>query len=570
RGHVAIQESGNSILADLHLSQTELAVYLTCTRRAAYGAGSFAAGVAANYVGRRYVLASVGVFYTMGALVVAFTTSYVWFTVGRVMACFGVGMGLLVGPIFIAETTPSTARGAREEALSLTFGVSCSSLLIHLMPIDTPNSLELRSTNFGTSLSAFFSLYHLDHSYCCGHQVQRLPFLLGLNVVPYVAIGLAGIRRQDCDKQSVVECPDGMSSISPLTSQQLSEKGVEGRSQEKTVRLVVGTIAAHVLRLSLFRVSRHLAWRVMAGAATLPTAYFTYRVFSRLFTDTPCWLALRGQGLDAELLMERCGADGAEPHDQRARLERLAGFLTTLNRPLDRQRDRFPRHLTGFWGDVMYYLDSYPRDVFVAAVLYVVLEATYEQIALELVPAVLRQHGLGFRRYFPVAGLVLASVMLVATSISMHAAGRSMARRRGLLLVGLRAAACLLGLLSATTFVDAQDHVGHVGCKTAFAMSCVGMLALEVVIGLGSGPIPWMYGPEVLPLVVRAPSLGFSLLFRFVCSILLVWTFPELYFSFDRAWLGFLVVAGVATLFFLFSFRFVRRTTCRLLMDEPD
>ncbi|CAL1403474.1 unnamed protein product [Linum trigynum] len=108
---VAIQESGTSILGDLRLSQTDVTVYLTCTGRAAYGVGAFAAGVAANYVGRRYVLASVGVFYTAGALVVAFTTSYVWSTVGRALACFGVGMGLLVGPIFIVETAPSTTRG---------------------------------------------------------------------------------------------------------------------------------------------------------------------------------------------------------------------------------------------------------------------------------------------------------------------------------------------------------------------------------------------------------------------------------------------------------------------------
>ncbi|CAL1403472.1 unnamed protein product [Linum trigynum] len=149
----------------------------------------------------------------------------------------------------------------------------------------------------------------------------------------------------------------------------------------------------------------------------------------------------------------------------------------------------------------------------------------------------------------------------------MHVAGRSMARCKGLLLAGLGVATCLLVVLSGVTFVGVHERVSS---GTAFALSCVGMLGLEAVVGLGPGPVPWMYGPEVLPLTVRAPTLGFCLVFKFASGILLGWTFPQLYFTFRRAWLGFLVAAGVIAAFFSLSCRLVRRTTCRLLMDEPD
>ncbi|CAI0452226.1 unnamed protein product, partial [Linum tenue] len=108
---VAIQDSTFSLRHDIHMSGSELAVYLTCTGRVGYAVGAVAAGVAANYFGRRYVLAAGGVLYTAGTLVVTFTSGYVESTVGRALSCFGVGMGLLVGPIFIAETAPSTTRG---------------------------------------------------------------------------------------------------------------------------------------------------------------------------------------------------------------------------------------------------------------------------------------------------------------------------------------------------------------------------------------------------------------------------------------------------------------------------
>ncbi|CAL1375955.1 unnamed protein product [Linum trigynum] len=331
--------------------------------------------------------------------------------------------------------------------------------------------------------------------------------------------------------------------------------------------MAVGTITAYLLELALVRVPRHVAWRVMAGALTLPTGFFTYFVFSRWFSDTPCWLMMIGQVRLAEELMERCGATGAEPWDRREQLEHVAGFpYRSIVNPC--RVDLFPGRITGFWAQVEDRFGSQVRDLCSATVLLVAQEATCEQMALHLVPVVLTRNGFGSLPSFSVVLMVLACAKLVATTASLHGVGRSMAGRRRLLLAGMGLAGCSLGLLAGTSFADAHERIGR---GAAFVLLSFEIFALQAAIGIAVGPIPWMYGPEVFPLAVRAPSVGLCLTLKFLSTLLFNWALGGfvLYSTFDRVWLDFLIAFGLTVVSFLVSFRLARETTCRVLVDDP-
>ncbi|CAI0417782.1 unnamed protein product, partial [Linum tenue] len=421
------------------------------TDRLSYAVGAFVAGVAANRYGRKYLFVVGGIVYIIGALITAFTTSFFASSLGRAAGGFGVGMGLLVGPIYIAETAPSTTRG-----------------------------------------------YH-----------GTFPQLL----------------------------------------------------------IAVGSMVAYALELALVRAPRHVAWRVMVGAVTLPTGLFTYFVFSRWFSDTPCWLMMIGQVRLAEQLMEQCGATGKEPWDRREQLEHVAGF--PYRSVVDPRRvDLFPGRITGFWAHVSDRLGSQFRDVSAVTVLHVAQEAACEQMAIRYALVALTRNGFGSVHTYSGVLLVLSFAKLVATTSSLHGAQRSMEGRRRMVLGGMVLAGCSLGFLAGTSFADAHDHIGR---GVAVVLLCVETIALQTALGLALGPIPWMYGPEVFPLAVRAPSVGLCLAFKFLFTTFFNWTFDGfgLFSTVDTVWLSFLLAFGLIVVSFLVSFGLVRETTFRLLMDDP-
>ncbi|CAN0838915.1 Probable polyol transporter 4, partial [Linum grandiflorum] len=107
---VAITRASDVIAEDLRLSADQSDHFLMSMSRGPLGVGALAAGVAANFFGRKYTAAFGGGLYTVGILVLACAHSYAVASCGRVLARFGTGMGLLVGPIYIVEISPASVR----------------------------------------------------------------------------------------------------------------------------------------------------------------------------------------------------------------------------------------------------------------------------------------------------------------------------------------------------------------------------------------------------------------------------------------------------------------------------
>ncbi|CAN0841414.1 Probable polyol transporter 4 [Linum grandiflorum] len=105
-----IGRAADLIEEDLSLTTDQIDHYLMMVHSCVLVGGAVAAGVAANFFGRKYTAAVGSGSYAVGVLVLAFARSFAVATCGRALAGFGTGMGLLVGPIYIAEIAPVSMR----------------------------------------------------------------------------------------------------------------------------------------------------------------------------------------------------------------------------------------------------------------------------------------------------------------------------------------------------------------------------------------------------------------------------------------------------------------------------
>jgi sugar porter (SP) family MFS transporter len=73
--------------------------------------GSAAAGKTSDWIGRRYTIVFAAAIFFVGALLMGFSTNYVFLMFGRFVAGIGVGYALMIAPVYTAEVSPASSRG---------------------------------------------------------------------------------------------------------------------------------------------------------------------------------------------------------------------------------------------------------------------------------------------------------------------------------------------------------------------------------------------------------------------------------------------------------------------------
>jgi MFS family permease len=74
--------------------------------------GAAAAGGLADRFGRRIVIMTTGVVFTLGALVTALAPALWLLLAGRLIVGAGIGVASMLTPLYLAETAPARSRGA--------------------------------------------------------------------------------------------------------------------------------------------------------------------------------------------------------------------------------------------------------------------------------------------------------------------------------------------------------------------------------------------------------------------------------------------------------------------------
>ncbi|CAN1270972.1 Polyol transporter 5 [Linum perenne] len=99
------------IMDGLHISPYEASMYVDIMSYAPTMGGAIVAGASTNFHGHFLMTGFGGGLYIVGVLITNISQTYFGTMFGRALTGFGTGMGLLVGPIYIAESAPSNARG---------------------------------------------------------------------------------------------------------------------------------------------------------------------------------------------------------------------------------------------------------------------------------------------------------------------------------------------------------------------------------------------------------------------------------------------------------------------------
>ncbi|XP_047328515.1 probable polyol transporter 4 [Impatiens glandulifera] len=74
--------------------------------------GSLAGGKTSDSIGRKWTMAFAAIVFQAGASVMALAPSFSILLSGRILAGIGIGFGIMIAPVYIAEISPSVARGS--------------------------------------------------------------------------------------------------------------------------------------------------------------------------------------------------------------------------------------------------------------------------------------------------------------------------------------------------------------------------------------------------------------------------------------------------------------------------
>lgn len=74
--------------------------------------GSLAGGRTSDVIGRKWTMGLAAVIFQTGAAIMTFAPSFQILMVGRLLAGVGIGFGVMIAPVYIAEISPTVARGA--------------------------------------------------------------------------------------------------------------------------------------------------------------------------------------------------------------------------------------------------------------------------------------------------------------------------------------------------------------------------------------------------------------------------------------------------------------------------
>ncbi|KAK1569241.1 hypothetical protein Q3G72_034276 [Acer saccharum] len=74
--------------------------------------GSLAGGKTSDVLGRKWTMALAAVVFQIGAVVMTVAPSFEILMIGRVLTGVGIGLGVMIAPVYIAEISPNIARGS--------------------------------------------------------------------------------------------------------------------------------------------------------------------------------------------------------------------------------------------------------------------------------------------------------------------------------------------------------------------------------------------------------------------------------------------------------------------------
>lgn len=95
---------------DLNLTEVQLEVLVGILSIISL-LGSLAGGKTSDAIGRKWTIALAAVIFQSGAAIMSLASSFTVLMIGRLLAGIGIGFGVMIAPVYIAEISPTITRG---------------------------------------------------------------------------------------------------------------------------------------------------------------------------------------------------------------------------------------------------------------------------------------------------------------------------------------------------------------------------------------------------------------------------------------------------------------------------
>lgn len=236
-------------------------------------AGAILSGALADRLGRKRLLISSGLLFTVSAIGTGLSWSFFSYNLARIIGGIGIGLASNLSPMYIAEISPAKMRGKLVSINQLTIVVGIlAAQIVNMMiaqPVPKPNDLRLL---LNESSAAVVMARKPDLNF----EEEKEKALQNID-----EIGLRNVREK---------FPD-IAYTDPKTDKEIEAK-------EKLDNLIMSTYISPTwngLR----------GWRWMFGVETVPAFLFFLLMF--FVPESPRWLIKYGRDEEAEGILSRIG-----------------------------------------------------------------------------------------------------------------------------------------------------------------------------------------------------------------------------------------------------------------------
>ncbi|KAH7653408.1 Sugar/inositol transporter protein [Dioscorea alata] len=110
------------IQKDLHITEVQQEVLVGCLSVVSL-LGSLVGGRTSDVIGRKWTMGLAAIVFQTGAAVMAFAPSFPILMLGRLLTGIGIGFGLMVAAVYIAEISPAVDRGTLTSFLEISINI---------------------------------------------------------------------------------------------------------------------------------------------------------------------------------------------------------------------------------------------------------------------------------------------------------------------------------------------------------------------------------------------------------------------------------------------------------------
>ncbi|UCF15084.1 MAG: MFS transporter, partial [Phycisphaerales bacterium] len=237
--------------------------------------GAILSGMLADKLGRKRLLISAGMLFTISAIGTGLAWSFLSYNLARITGGIGIGLASNLSPMYIAEISPAAVRGkfVSINQLTIVIGILAAQIVNMIIARPVPTADQLRLLVNETSAVA---VMESDPELSFEQERQK-----ALAVVDKAAFS------------HVREKFPHISYLKPATAEQIEAK----KKQDNKI------LSAYISQT--WNGSR--GWRWMFGAETAPAFLFFLLMF--FVPESPRWLVKYGRNDQAQRILARVGGD---------------------------------------------------------------------------------------------------------------------------------------------------------------------------------------------------------------------------------------------------------------------